>query len=315
MTGEHPQSDEKDIAQDSDLVVAAKPVDSGENFFSLYKPVKGIVESIKTRAIAMVELASSLGATTSLPVAPMVDAVNSQIYQKKVALEKIKASDHESAHFLLSVLNNSPMNDVWLSPHGEYTSYALGLPGGSVSLQHSTSIFDRSSIRGSFEKVINPTALDASKLSDEQIVRHTFMLLAGDSVNADIEGEERGRMKISLDKRFVLPAVGSDDISRVKQILKTTKYRGVEKSVFDLLTDRIMKFLSDPGVRKIVDIFSVKLLESGHIHNKGESIVPMMMKLLEENGVSKEEFESFQKRYSEMVKVTAVEMRGLVGVD
>lgn len=297
-----------------DPIAAMKPADdSPENFFSLYRPVKGIAESVKTRAIAMVQLASSLGATASLPVAPMVDAVNSQIYQKKVALEKIKTSDHEVAHFLLSVLNNAPMNDVWLSPHGEYTSYALGLSAGCVSFQHSTSVFDRSSVRGNFEGVINPTVLDASKLSDEQIVRQSFMLLAGDAVNADIEGEEKGRLKTIMHRRFALPAVGSDDVSRVKQILKTTKYKGIEKKVFDFLTDRIMNFLKDPGVRKVVDIFSVKLLETGHIHKKGESIVPMMMKLLEENGVSKAEFEGFQGRYSEMVKATAVEMKGLLG--
>lgn len=314
MTREDPIHKDSSSAPENlnpDSAVAAKPVDSGENFFSLFRPVKGIVENVQTRSMALVQLASSLGATASLPVAPMVDAVNSQINQKKLALEKIKISDHESAHFLLSILNNIPNVDIWISPHGEYTSYALGLSAGSVGFQHASSVFDRVSVRGNFEGVLNPTVLDASKLSDEQLIRQTFMLLAGDAVNADLEGEEKGKMKTIMDRNFNSSFDGGTDIPRVKQLLKTTKYKEVAKQVFDLLKEKIIEFLKDPGVRKIVDIFSVKLLESGHIHNGGESIVPMMMKLLEENGVSREKFESFHKKYDEMVKATVEEMRRL----
>lgn len=294
--------------------VTAKPVDSGETFFSLFKPVKNITENVKVRAMALVKLASSLGWLSVSPFIPVVDAMNSRFSQKELALEKIKISDHESAHLLLSILNNEPMVDAWLTPFGDYTTLALGLPDGTVSPEHRGHVaFSRSGIGRILSEIETPKSLDASKLSDESIVKYGFMLLAGEAVNVDIEGEEKGRMEISMDRRFTSSVGEGTDIARVKRILKTTKYKDVAKPAFDLLKKKIIEFLKDPGVRKIVDIFSVKLLESGHIHKKGESIVPMMMELLEKNGVSKAEFEGFQGKYDEMVKATAVEMKGLLG--
>lgn len=295
----------------SNPIATSTPVSSPETFFSLFKPVKSITENVRARAMALVGLVYSGVLALSLPSAPFIDALRSQFDQGKLAVEKIKTADHESAHFLLSILNYQPMVDVWLNPHGQQVAIALSLPAGAGSFEHASSnSFRRSFISQTFGELVEPLVLDASKLTDEQIARQVFMLLAGDAMNAYDENKE------GVGEKFMENVINiinkTTDAARVKGILQTTKYKNLANSVSDLLVNRIVEFLKDPGVRKVVDIFSVKLLESGHIHKKGESIVPMMMGLLEENGVSKEEFEGFQKKYDEMVKATVAEMRGLV---
>lgn len=297
MTAEDP----KDNDTPSEIVGAAKPS------VEWARPVKGIAENIRVRAMALVSLGWFGGLALNLPFAPVIDALRSQFHQGKLAADKIKMADHESAHFLLSLLNNDPMADLWLNPHGEQVGMALGLPAGAVSAEYSSRYsFKRSMIPQIFVGLVKPSVFDASKLSDEQIVKHVFMLIAGDAMSVD--GEEKESVHGSFIADFY-----NTDMAEVEEILQTTKYKNLANSISALLIERLMGFLKDPVVRKVVDIFSVKLLESGHIHKKGESIVPMMMELLEENGVSKADFEGFQKKYDEMVAATVEEMRRLVG--
>ncbi len=282
---------------------------SGENLGSLYRPVEGIAANIKHRALAFLSFGSSVVEAFALPVAPALDAVDSSRNNIRNLVEKAQNADHESAHLLLSILNNFPLFRMWASKYGNNVTMALGLPKGFVATEYFDSMASHSAVVSDFRDFVDPTVLDASKLSDAQIIKHIFILLAGYPVNVNSEGGDNDKVRKMMSKKFALPVFGTHDVALVKKILASTKYKDVMKGVFDLLTEKIIKFMNDLLVRKVIDIFSSELLEKHDIHAEGKEIAPMMVDLLERKGVSQADFEKMRQRYDEMVKETMAEMK------
>lgn len=284
-----------------------------EDFESLYRPAEGIVENIKQRALALLGLGVSTVEAFALPVAPVLDAIDSCTDDTGRLIEKMQSADHESAHLLLGILNDFSIFHVWMSQYGRNVAMSLGLPKAFVATSYFKSVLPHySALASGFRDLIDPKVLDASKLSDTQIVRHIFVLLAGYLVNVDSGSNENDSVRKMMNEKFVLPAVGGHDVSLAKQIFASTKYKEVMNEVFDLLLEKIIKFLNDPLVRKVIDVFSSELLEKGDIHAEGEEVAPMMVDLLEKKGVGKADFEKLHLRYEGMVKEAVSEMKGFL---
>ncbi|MEK7126680.1 MAG: hypothetical protein AAB848_01095 [Patescibacteria group bacterium] len=285
------------------------PDSSDGNFESLYRPVEGIANRMKSRVLALLGIGFSTAEAFSLPVAPVLDAIDSRIDSVRNRIVDLQTADHESTHLFLSILNDSSIFRIWMSQYGDQTTIAFGLPNGFVATSYDESLFAHSALASKFRDLVDPTVLDASKLSDEWIVKHTFMLISGYSVNADSEGGEDDGVRKMMRGKFALPAFGNHDVAVVKKILASTKYKNVMNEVFNLLIRKIQKFLGDSSVRKVIDIFSSELLEKRNIHAEGKEIAPMMVDLLERKGVGKADFEEMRRKYDEMVKETVLEMR------